>query len=178
MSNNHVRSSAPFGLVASGIELRMMAVATRRRWLTLTRLCSKHVRILRAPNRPCATSQRRSIIASKMKSLAGGPKRRQHLSRQDTISHLASIRLDDHVLNNIVPELVEKEWRRESSQVLRDQSHLFGALNAFYDLLCGPSAIFVDTDHGQMRSDALEHGESWSGRAFLKQFLYNLNISV
>ena len=58
--------------------------------------------------------------------------------------------------------------------MLSDDANLLWGLHAFYDLLCGPSAILVNTDHRQMRADTLEHGHTSGKCALLEKFLDDL----
>lgn len=173
VSRSHVRSSAPFGLVARGIELRITAVAMRRCWLSVMCELSRQALILRAPNRPCAISQSLSTMASNRKSVAGAPKRRQHLM-DSVILHSRNGKFEFDLLYNIVAELVEKQRRDVRSQVLSDKGDLFRSLHTFNDLLRSPGPVFVNTNHSEMRADAIEHRKSRSSRALFEELLNNL----
>ena len=116
-SRSHVKRRAPLGFVARGIEFRMTAVAIRRCWLSVICALSRHALMLRAPKRPWAISQSLSTMASKIKSLDGGPKRRQHLSKKYCQCHRVKCKLTERrdILNNIISELIQKERGREWS---------------------------------------------------------------
>lgn len=58
--------------------------------------------------------------------------------------------------------------------MLGDQTNLLRGLHAFYDLLRSPSAILVNTDHRQMRTDTVEHRHAGGKRALLEKLLDNL----
>jgi hypothetical protein len=58
--------------------------------------------------------------------------------------------------------------------MLRDQINLLWSLHAFYDLLRGPRAILVNTNHRQMGADTVEHRHAGGKRALLEKLLDNL----
>lgn len=59
--------------------------------------------------------------------------------------------------------------------MLGDEANLLWGLDAFYDLLCGPGAILVNTDHRQMRADTLEHGHASGKCTLLEKLLDDLD---
>jgi len=58
--------------------------------------------------------------------------------------------------------------------MLGDDINLLWGLHAFYNLLCGPSAILVNTNHRQMRADTVEHGHTGRKCALLEKLLDDL----
>jgi len=59
--------------------------------------------------------------------------------------------------------------------MLRDEVDLLWGLHAFYDLLCGPKAILVNTKHRQMRADTVEHGYTGQQCALLEKLRDHLH---
>jgi hypothetical protein len=111
-----------------------------------------------------------------MKSLAGEPKRKQHLHGETLESDREQAPCNS--LDDIIPELVEKKRWSVRTQVLRDQCNLLRRLNALDYLLCSPCTVFVDANHGEMRAEPFKHGQSWGRRAFLEQLLHHLERYV
>ena len=83
-----------------------------------------------------------------------------------------------NVLDNVISELIQQQRRDIGSDVLGDKSNFFRGLNAFNDLLSGPSAILVDTDHSEVRGKTIQHGETWPRGALLEKLLHDLAMHV
>ena len=96
----------------------------------------------------------------------------EHGQGQQNIQHIWRDLLDD-----IVSELIQKQRRRISTKVLGNESDFIGTRNAFDNLLGGPSAVLVNTDHAKMRADPFQHGNTRNSRTFFEEFLNNLQSS-
>lgn len=62
--------------------------------------------------------------------------------------------------------------------MLGDDVNLLWGLHAFYNLLCGPSAILVNTNHCQMRADTVEHSHTGRKCALLEKLLDDLYHTI
>lgn len=82
--------------------------------------------------------------------------------------------VNDYLLDDIVAELIQQQRRYIGPQVLRNERNFIGSLNAFNDLLGGPSTVLVNTNHRQVGSNTLQHRLPGSWRAPLKELLDNL----
>lgn len=74
---------------------------------------------------------------------------------------------------NVVAERVAHQRRRERLEVFANERPLLVPLAAFDNLLRGPSAVFVDADHGEVWRDAFEHGVADRRGCALEQLLYD-----
>ncbi len=61
---------------------------------------------------------------------------------------------------------------------MRDECNFFRGLDTFDDLLRCPGTVLMDTNHRDVRGDALQHGKSRARRALLEQLLDNLKIEM
>jgi hypothetical protein len=77
-------------------------------------------------------------------------------------------------LDDVVSKLVQQQRRSIWSQVLCNQGNFVWCIGAFNDFLSGPGSVFVNTDHSEVGSNALQHREAGTQGTLLEELLNDL----